>query len=62
MYDKWRCLATLHIVCWQHARLAGPLHGAIHPALIDGLSVNDDVAVPERHLVVVLSCVVIERP
>ena len=55
-------VATLHVIGRQHAGLAGPLHGAVHPALVDGLSVDDDVAVPERDLVVVLSCVVIERP
>lgn len=55
-------VATLHVICRQHAGLAGSLHGAVHPALVDGLSVDDDIAVPERDLVVVLSCVVIQRP
>ncbi len=55
-------VATFHIICRQHAGLAGSLHGAIHPALVDGLSVDDDVAVPERNLVMVLSCVVVQCP
>lgn len=55
-------VVTLHIIGWQHARLAGSLHGAVHPALVDRLSVDDDVAVTERNLVMVLSCVVVQRP
>lgn len=55
-------VATLHIVCREHARLAGPLHGAVHPALIDGLSIDDDISVAEGNLVVVLRCVVVQRP
>lgn len=55
-------VATLHIVCWEHARLAGPLHGAVHPALIDGLSIDDDITVAEGNLVVVLRCVVVQCP
>lgn len=55
-------VATLHIVCRQHAGLPGSLHRAVHPAFVDGLSVDDDVAVPERDLVVVLGCVVVQRP
>lgn len=55
-------VTTLHIVCGQHAGLSGPLHSAVHPALIDGLSVDDDVPIPERDLVVVLSRIVVQRP
>lgn len=55
-------VATLHIVCRQHPGLAGSLHGAVHPAFIDVLSVDDDVAIPEGHLIMVLSCVVVQRP
>lgn len=54
-------VAALHVVGRQHPGLPGSLHSAVHPALIDGLSVDDDIAVPEGHLVVVLSCVVVER-
>lgn len=55
-------VATLHVICRQHARLAGPLHGAVHPALIDRLSVDDDITVTEGNLVVVLRRVVVQRP
>lgn len=55
-------VAALHVVRRQHAGLAGPLHSAVHPALVDGLSVDDDIAIPERDLVVVLSRVVVQRP
>lgn len=55
-------VATLHVICGQHAGLAGPLHGAVHPALVDGLSVDDDVTVTEGDLVVVLRRVVVQRP
>lgn len=55
-------VATLHVIGRQHARLAGPLDGAVHPALVDWLSVDDHVAVAEGNLVVVLRCVVVQRP
>lgn len=53
---------TLHVVCGKHAGLSGPLDGAEHPSLIDGLRVNDHVAVTEGHLVVILSGVIVQRP
>ena len=53
---------ALHVVGGEHAWFAGPLHGAVHPALVDGLSVDDDVTVAEGHLVVVLRWVVVQRP
>ena len=52
-------LDGLHVVGGQHAGLAGALHGAVHPALVDGLHVDDDVAVLEGHLVVVRRAVVV---
>lgn len=55
-------VATLHVIRWQHAGLAGALHGAVHPALVNGLSVDDDIAVPEGDLVVVLGRVVVQCP
>lgn len=55
-------VAALHVVGWQHARPSGALHGPVHPALVDGLSVHDDVAIAEGHLVVVLRRVVVQRP
>lgn len=44
-------LRNFHVVGGQHARLAGALHGAVHPAFVDGLHVDDDVAVLEGDLV-----------
>ena len=41
--------------------LASALHDAGHPALVDGLAVDDDVAVQEAHLVVVPGNVVVHR-
>ena len=46
-------LDSFHVVGGQHAGLAGALHGAVHPALVDGLHVHDHVAVLEGNLVVV---------
>lgn len=59
--DDGRALSLncFHVVGGQHAGLAGALHGAVHPALVDGLHVDDDVAVFERHLVAVCRHVVI---
>lgn len=53
-------VATFHVVGRQHSRLPCPLHGAVHPALIDCLSVDDDVTVPKGDLIVVLGGVVIQ--
>lgn len=55
-------VATLHVISGQHARLAGPLHGSVHPAFIDGLSVDNDITVAEGDFVVVLRCVVVQCP
>lgn len=60
--DRAPLVAAFHVIGRQHARLAGSLDSAVHPALIDGLGVDDDITIPERDLVVVLSCVVIQRP
>lgn len=58
--DDGRALSLncFNVVGWQHAGLAGALHGAVHPPLVDGLHVNDDIAILEGHLVVV-GCAVI---
>lgn len=53
-------LNSLHVVGGQHAGLAGALHGAVHPALVDGLHVDDDVAVLEGNLVVVGGTIVVQ--
>lgn len=55
-------VAKLHVICRQHAGLSRSLHSAVHPAFIDGLSVDDDVTVTERDLVVVLGHVVVQGP
>ena len=52
---------ALDVVGREHAVLAGALHDAGHPALVDGLAVDDDVAVEEAHLVVVPGNVVVHR-
>lgn len=52
-------LDRFNVVGWQHAGLAGALHGTVHPALVDGLHVDDDIAVLEGHLVAVGSGVVV---
>ena len=52
----------LYIVCRQHPRLASPVHRACHPALVNEGGVDDDVPVPEAHLVCVLALVVVHCP
>ena len=49
----------LHIVGRQHSRLAGPVDGAGHPALVDEDGVDDNVAVLEADLIRVLGLVVV---
>lgn len=59
--DRGRALSLdcFNVVGWQHAGLAGTLNSTIHPAFVDGLHVDDDVAVLEGHLVTVGCGVVI---
>lgn len=52
----------VHVVGGQHALLAGALHAAVHPALVDLVHVHDHVPVHEGHLVVVGSGVVVDGP
>lgn len=52
----------LQVVGGQHAMLAGALHTAEHPALIDPLHVYDHIPVQEGHLVVISRGVVIHCP
>lgn len=52
-------LNCFNVVGWQHAGLAGALHSTIHPPLVDGLHVHDDVAILEGHLITVGCAVVI---
>lgn len=52
----------LHVVGGQHAPLAGALHAAVHPALVDLLHVYDHIPVHEGHLVFIGGRVVIHGP
>lgn len=52
----------VHVVGRQHALLAGTLHAAIHPALVNLVHVYDHVPVHEGHLVVVGGGVVVNGP
>lgn len=52
----------LHIVSRQHALLAGALHAAVHPALVDLLHIYDHISVHKGHLVLIGSSVVIDCP
>ena len=52
----------IHVVGRQHALLAGALHAAIHPALVNLVHVYDHVPVHEGHLVIVGSGVVVNGP
>lgn len=52
-------LDRFNVVGGEHAGLASALHRAVHPALVDGLHVHDDVAVLEGHLIGVGSGIVI---
>ena len=52
----------LHVIGGQHPRLAGPVHRPRHPALVNEGGVDDDVPVPEAHLVRVLTLIVVHGP
>lgn len=60
--DDGRALSLdrFYVVGGQHAGLAGALHGAVHPALVNGLHVHNDVAVLEGHLIGVGGGVVVD--
>lgn len=47
------------VVGRQHAGLSGTLHGAVHPTLIDGLHIYDDITILEGHLIIVSSGIVV---
>lgn len=49
----------LHVVGWQHACVARALHGAVHPAVVNLLHVDDRVPVLEGDFILVGSAVVI---
>jgi len=52
----------LHVVGRQHALVAGALHAAVHPALVDLLHVYDHISVHEGHLVLIGGGVVVHGP
>lgn len=49
----------LNVICWEHARSPGSLHGAIHPAVINGLHVDNVVTISEGDLVFILGTVIV---
>lgn len=52
----------IHVISRQHALLAGTLHAAIHPALVNLVHIHNHVPVHEGHLVVVGGGVVVHGP
>ena len=50
------------VVGRKHPILSRPVHCSRHPTLVHVNAVDDDVAVVERHLVCVLSLVVVDGP
>lgn len=50
----------LHVIGGQHALLAGALHAAVHPALVDPLRIYDHVAVHEGHFILIGGSVVVQ--
>lgn len=53
---------SIYVVGRQHALLAGTLHAAVHPALVNLVHVHDHVPVHEGHLVIVGGGVVVNGP
>lgn len=54
-----RCLDSFHVVGWEHAGPAGPLHSAVHPAFINCLSIHYSISIFEGHFVCIGSHIVI---
>lgn len=50
----------LHVVGRQHPRVAGALHGPVHPAVVNLLHVDDGVPILEGDLVLVCGAVVVD--
>jgi len=48
-----------NIVGWQHAVVAGPLHAAVHPAVVNQLRLSDTISLHETHLITVRRLVLI---
>lgn len=55
------CSDGLYVVSRQHPLLAGALHSSVHPSLVDLLNIHDQVAIQERHLVLISCGVVVHR-
>lgn len=49
----------LDVIGREHPCFPSSLHGTVHPAVVDGLHVDDVVAVPEGDLVFVLGAVIV---
>lgn len=63
LYGKpGRGLDSFHVVGGQHARLAGSLDRAVHPAFIDRLYVYYRVAIFEGNLISVSRHIVVHGP
>lgn len=54
-------LDQFDVVCRQHSGEAGPLDASGHPAGVDRVDLDDEVALGEAHLVTVLGLVVVDR-
>lgn len=52
-------LNSFHVIGWEHAGPAGPLHSAIHPAFINRLSIHYSISVFEGHFICICSHIVI---
>lgn len=50
----------LHVVGWQHPRVARALHRAVHPTVVDLLHVDDGVTILEGDLVLIGRVVIID--
>lgn len=53
-------LDQFDVVCRQHSGEAGPLDASGHPAGVDGVDLDDEVALGEANLVTVLGLVVVD--
>lgn len=53
-------LDQFDVVCRQHSGEAGPLDASGHPAGVDRVDLDDEVALGEAHLVTVLGLVVVD--
>lgn len=59
LIEMLSCLDSFHVVGWEHAGPAGPLHSAIHPAFINRLGIHYSISIFEGHFVCIGSHIVI---